>query len=175
MRLPVNARKLALILSLTASTSVLLAACGTQEKQVSYQSGGMTQTFAEGQNAVPKDFSLPVYPNATPTGSVSADGNSQEQSQFLMLSTTDSIDKVSDFYQDKLKDAGWTIDKVDTDPKIININAHKDKLEANVIIADDSGKTTISVSSAKTGDTSKEDAQSKSDDFSPNKLNPPTD
>ncbi len=51
----------------------LLSGC-SKEGSVSFNSGGMTHTFSEGKDAVPKDFSLPVYPGATATGSVSAEG-----------------------------------------------------------------------------------------------------
>jgi hypothetical protein len=152
-----------------------LGAC-SQEGSVKYESGGMTQTLAEGKAAVPKDFVLPVYPGATATGSVSAEGSGQEQSKFLMLSSPDSLDKVSDYYQNTLKDKGWTIDKVDTDaPKVVSISAHMKETEANVMLADDGGKTTISLSSGIAGDTSKDDTESNQENYKPDKANPPTD
>jgi hypothetical protein len=136
----------------------------------------MTQTFAEGKDAVPKNFLLPVYPGATATGSVSAEGNDQEESKFLMLSTTDSLEKVSEYYQNTLRDKGWTVDKVDTEaPKLVSISAHMKDTDANVMLADDGGKTTISLSAGKTGDTTKEDAETNTENYSPDKLNPPTD
>lgn len=82
----------------------MISGC-SNDGAVSFNSGGMTQSFAEGKDSVPKDFILPVYPGATATGSVSADGNDQEQSKFLMLSSTDSLDKVSEYYQSSLKDS----------------------------------------------------------------------
>jgi hypothetical protein len=153
----------------------ILTGCSEQDK-VSFSSGGMTHTFAEGKDAVPKDFLLPVYPGATATGSVSADGGDQDQSKFLMLSTTDAMDKVSEYYQNTLKDKGWTIDKIDTDaPKVVGISVHQKDTEGNVMLADDNGKTTISLSAGKAGDTSKEDAESNSENYQPDKVNPPSD
>ena len=153
----------------------IVSGCG-DNNAVSFNSGGMTHTFAEGKDSVPKDFVLPVYPGATATGSVSADGTDQEQSKFLMLSTTDPMDKVSEYYQSALKDKGWTIDKVDADqPKIVSITAHTKQMDGNIFLADDGGKTTISLSAGKSGDTSKEDAESQSENYSPDKANPPTD
>jgi hypothetical protein len=148
----------------------------SKEGAVTFNSGGMTHTFAEGKDAVPKDFILPMYPGATTTGSVSAEGTDQEESKFLMLSTSDTLEKVSEFYQNSLKDKGWTVDKVDTDaPKVVSISAHLKDTEANVMLADDAGKTTISLSAGKVGDTSKEDSESNSENYKPDKLNPPTD
>jgi len=164
------------IIALAAiAIATVISGCSHDDK-VSFNSGGMTHTFAEGKDSVPKDFVLPVYPGATATGSVSADGNDQEQSKFLMLSSADSLDKVSEYYQSSLKDKGWTVDKVDADqPKVISITAHKQTTEANIFLSDDGGKTTISLSAGKSGDTSKEDAESQSENYSPDKANPPTD
>jgi hypothetical protein len=156
--------------------ALTISGCADNKGAVSFNSGGMTHTFAEGKDSVPKDFILPVYPGATATGSVSADGTDQEQSKFLMLSTTDALDKVSEYYQGALKDKGWTVDKVDADqPKIVSITAHSKEMEGNIFLAEDNGKTTISLSAGKSGDTSKEDAESQSENYSPDKVNPPTD
>ncbi|HEY9773234.1 MAG TPA: hypothetical protein V6C81_05445 [Planktothrix sp.] len=166
-------------LAATATISLLAVAvmsgCSQQDK-VSFSSGGMTHTFAEGKDAVPKDFLLPIYPGATATGSVTADGGDQDQSKFLMLSTPDQMDKVSDYYQNTLKDKGWSIDKVDTDaPKVVSISVHQKDVEGNVMLADDNGKTTISLSAGKSSDTSKEDTESNSENYQPDKVNPPSD
>ena len=150
----------------------LLGSCANQ-KDVSFKSGGMTQTIAEGKDAIPKDFPLPIYPGATTSGSVSASGKDDE-SQFLMLSTVDPIDKVSQFYQLQLKDKGWEIDSVNTEPKIVSIDAHKGTVQANALLADDSGKTTISLQLGKASDV-KDDSESSSENYHPDKVTPPTD
>lgn len=163
----------AAILALFVSST--LSSCN-KEGSVSFNSGGMTQTFTEGKNAVPKGFNLPVYPGATATGSVSAEGSDQEESKFLMLSSPDSLDKVSEFYQNTLREQGWIVDKVDTEaPKVVSISAHTKNTEANVMLADDGGKTTISLSAGKAGDTTKEDTEAQSENYSPDKVNPPSD
>ena len=133
----------------------------------------MTHTFAEGKDSTPKDFPLPIYPGATTSGSVSSSGK-DEESQFLMLSTVDSIDKVSVFYQNQLKDKGWEIDSVNTDPKIVSIDAHKETLQANAELADDGGKTTISLQVGKASDV-KDESESSSENYHPDKVTPPTD
>jgi hypothetical protein len=136
----------------------------------------MTHTMAEGKDAVPKDFPLPLYAGAVPTGSVSAQGADDEQTKYLILSTSDSIDKVSEYYQGELKNTGWNIENVQVTPKLVSISAtKKDKdLDSNVLIADDGGKTTISLQSTKSVEIKKEDEEP-TENFSPNKVTPPTD
>jgi hypothetical protein len=125
----------------------------------------------------PKDFPLPIYPGATTSGSVSAGGEDQEHSQFLMLSSNDSMDKISEYYQGQLKDKGWEIDKVDTSPKLVSIDAHKDKLQANAELVEDSDsdKTTISLQVSQQSDNPKEDSEAAAENFKPDKVTPPTD
>ncbi|HEY9730729.1 MAG TPA: hypothetical protein V6C89_02385 [Drouetiella sp.] len=168
-------RRATLVFVATVSV-VSLSSCGNQ-KEVSFKSGGMTHTFAEGQDAVPKDFPLPIYPGATTSGSVSAGGEDQEHSQFLMLSSNDSMDKISEYYQGQLKDKGWEIDKVDTSPKLVSIDAHKDKLQANAELVEDSDsdKTTISLQVSQQSDNPKEDSEAAAENFKPDKVTPPTD
>lgn len=158
---------------LSAALAILTAGCSS-EKSVTFQSGGLTQTISEGKDAVPSNSVLPVYPGATASGSVSAEGK-QEGAQFIMLSTNDPPDKVSEFYQDKLKDKGWEIDKVDvSNPNATTITAHLKDTEANVLIAVDSGKTMISLQSSKSDDDTKPDEEN-SENYQPNKTTPPTD
>jgi hypothetical protein len=157
---------------LAISTLTLAAGCGNP-KEISYSSGGMTQTFSQGQN-LPKDFALPVYPGATTSGSV-AGNNSEEETQFLMLTTPDTIDKVSEFYEDKLKATGWTVDSVQPQAKVTTIDAHKDKLSANIEIAEDSGKTTVSLSWGKSADNIQDVGENASENYKPDKVTPPTD
>ena len=164
------------LLVLGAISAVSLTSCGNQ-KEVSFKSNGMTHTFAEGQDAIPKDFALPIYPGATTSGSVSAGGEDQEHSQFLMLSSNDPMDKISEFYQSQLKDKGWEIDKVDTSTKLVSIDAHKDKLQANAELAEDSDsdKTTISLQVSQQSDNPKDDSEAAAENFKPDKVTPPTD
>ncbi len=164
------------LLLVAAISAVSLSSCGNQ-KEVSFKSGGMTHTFAEGQDAIPKDFPLPIYPGATTSGSVSAGGEDQEHSQFLMLSSNDPMEKISEFYQAQLKDTGWEIDKVDTSPKLVSIDAHKDKLQANAEMVEDSDsdKTTISLQVSQQSDNPKEESEAAAENFKPDKVTPPTD
>lgn len=162
-----------------AAVPVLLSSGCASDKVVSFTSGGMTHTFAEGKDAESKDFPIPSYPGATTTGSVSAQGKDEEQSKFMMLSTADPVEKVADFYHDSLTKDGWSIDKVQNPGaggKVAIISARKGKLEAQVMAADDAGKTTISLSLGEAGEITKEDTDAtNSEDYKPDKVTPPTD
>jgi hypothetical protein len=161
-------------LTLALAAIVAFAAGCSNDKEVSYKSAGMTHTFSEGKDAVPKDFALPLYPGAAPTGSVSAEGESNEQSKYVILSTADPLEKVSDFYQDELKKQGWTLEPVQTMPKLISISGTLKGLDSNVMISDDGGKTTISLQLNKSVETKKEDEET-NENFTPDKVTPATD
>ncbi len=150
-----------------------LTACGN-EKSVTYSSGGMTNTFNEGEKGVPKDLQLLVYPGAEIAGSTSAQDKDGEHSAFVSLSTPDSLERVSDWYQDSLKKNGWTIDNHDaTQPSFVSISGHQKDVEINVIVAQDANKTTISVSEGKSGEGDPVDEE-EIEKFTPNSIVPPT-
>jgi hypothetical protein len=152
---------------------IFAGGCGN-DKPVTYNSSGMTQTWSEGKQSVPKDFQLPLYPGATATGSISAEGDREEQAKFVILNTTDSIDKVNDFYQEELKKSGWSIDNIQNMGKLISISVNQKGIDGNVNISDDSGKTTISLELNKATETKKEDEEP-AENFAPDKVTPPTD
>jgi hypothetical protein len=159
-----------LIVILSAST---LAGCGAQG-EVSYKSGGTTETFAEGNKAVPKEFQTLVYPKATTTGSVSADGENEEQSKFLILTVSAPIEAISKWYQQELSRQNWKVDKVQDMPKLVSITGHKEDTEVNVMIAEEGSKTTISLQAGKQGDNVNDDKEPL-ENYAPDKVTPPTD
>lgn len=157
-----------------ALAAVALHGCSSGSGEVSFKSGGMTHTFAEGKGSIPRDFPLPVYPNATTTGSVSAEGGSgDEQSRFLMLATKDPLEKVSSYYDSALIAAGWKIEGRQSSGSLINLSASRGDLEANVMVSGESGKTTISLSVSKAFSGGAPDAGN--GNYEPNKVTPPTD
>jgi hypothetical protein len=158
-----------LILPLIACS---LAAC-SNSKDVTYKSGGMTHTIAQGEGSIPAEFKALIYPDAQPTGSVSADGNDQEQSKFVMLQAKAAGDDVSKWYQEQLQNNGWTVGNVQSSADVISISAQKKDIEMNVMIDEDQGKTTINLSLAKTVDQVPD--ESESENFVPDKVAPPTD
>lgn len=120
---------------------------GCSSNQVSYDSGGMTHTFSEGSSAVPPDFPLPIYPQSKATGSVSAEGQpGTENSRFLMLSSQDSVGKVSDYYRQQLRERDWKISQVDSlGTEEVNISATNKDQEAGISISSDGKRTFINL------------------------------
>lgn len=150
----------------------ILASCGSG-KDVTYKSGGMTHTIAQGEGSIPKEFASFTYPDSEATGSVSADGEDKEQSQFAMLSTKAGSDEVSKWYQEQMQSNGWEVGNVQTTGGVISIDGKKKDLEMNVMINAEEGKTTISLSIAKASDKVPDEAES--ENFVPDKVAPPTD
>lgn len=164
--------------SLRSGLTLLLAACllsaCANSKEVTFKSGGMTHTFAEGKSAVPSDFPLPVYPGAQATGSVSARGDkTDEQSRFLLLSSADSVEKIRDFYEKELPKAGWKVETSQTlPPQVFSISASRDDLDAAVMVSSEGDKSIINISVSKESDSEPEPVDK---DYSPEKITPPSD
>lgn len=147
-----------------------LAAC-SQQDQVSFNSGGLTHNFASGKDASGAGFPLPLYPNSQPQGSKSAAGP-EEQDNFMMLTSVDGVDKISEFYNSTLKNSGWQVDSKKLTAELVNLSAVKGQLEASVMISGDGKSTSITLTYAKVP----EGTPKVSDEpFVPDKLNPPTD
>jgi hypothetical protein len=155
--------------------ATLCTACSSDNGEVSFKSGGITHTFSEGPGSIPKGFPLPLYPNSTTTGSVSADGGSDsERSKFLMLASKDSVEKVSRYYLDELKSSGWKVESPQSSGKLINLSASQADMEANIMVSGEAGKTTISLSVSRIADGSDPQPED-SAHYEPNKVTPPTD
>lgn len=165
-------RSLAPLLAIPLISAFLLAGCGN-EKQVTFKSAGMTHTFSEGGEDLPKELKPFVYPEAVVAGATNAHDSDGEQARFLSMSSTDSLEKVTGWYQKKMESDGWTIDETDKLPRMINMSGHKKDLEVNVVMAEDGTKTTISVSQGRSVDEPLSDSEL--DSFSPNELTPATD
>lgn len=155
------------------SLSMLCLTACSNGKDVTYKSGGMTHTIAQGEGSIPDEFKALIYPDAQATGSVSADGNDQEQSKFVMLQAKAPGEDVSKWYQEQLQNNGWTVGNVQNSADVISISAQKKDIEMNVMIDEDQGKTTINLSLAKTVDQVPD--ESETENFVPNKAAPPTD
>lgn len=124
-----------LLISVTAAS--LLSGCG-ESKEVSFNSGGVKQTFAAGKDATPdSSFPLPIYPAAKTTGTVAAQGDADDNSKFLMLSSHDTVSQIGDFYEAQMKKDGWNIVTLNTLPSMVNISAEKDMMESSVMVTND--------------------------------------
>lgn len=151
---------------------VLASGCGN-DKSVTFKSSGMTQTFSEGAEDLPDNLKGFVYPKSSVAGSTSSHDPEGEEAMFLTLSSTDPMDRVSEWYQSNLKSQGWSIDSLDNQGRMINIYGQKDDREINVLIAEDEKKTTISVSQGKAVDDTVDEQDLEK--FTPNDLTPPMD
>jgi hypothetical protein len=151
---------------------VMLSACGSGDDKVSYQSGGLTHTFVSAKEASKQTFLLPLYPNAKTTGEVQAQGQ-EEQNSFMILSTSDPVDKVTEYYLTELKKSGWIVSQQQVLPALVNLNARKDKLEGSIMLsADEHKQTTINLSVAVEPEGTPELSK---EQVIPDKTNPPTD
>ena len=149
---------------------LLITSCSSAE-QVSYQSGGMTQTFVAGRDAGGTSFLLPIYPGAKPTGEVQGKSD-EDQNSYLILISSDPVNKIAEFYKKELKDKGWTIGQQQMLPELVNIQAKKDKLDGSIMISADGKNTSISLSVSVEPEGTPEVSK---EDFNPDKINPPTD
>ena len=150
-----------------------ISGCGN-DKSVTFESAGMTHTFTEGQDSLPKDLQPLIYPGAQIAGSTSAQDKDGEHAAFMSLSTSDSLEQVSSWYEATLPKSGWTVDTSDTSqPAIVSISGHMKDVELNVLMAQDANKTTISISEGKAGE-GEDVNEEEIENFTPNAVTPPT-
>jgi hypothetical protein len=99
-----------------------------------------------GGNALPTNWpsDAPVYPGARIQ--YSASGMQDEgEGQGVMLSTTDSLQTVADFYAKALKENGWTIEGTMNAGTTSTIGGSKDGKMFTVVIAEANGTTSITL------------------------------
>ncbi|MBZ0189680.1 MAG: hypothetical protein K8F91_25760 [Candidatus Obscuribacterales bacterium] len=158
----------------TVSLAILLSLSGCgNDKSVTFKSAGMTHTFSEGEEDIPKELQAFIYPASTVAGATDAHDAEGEEARFLTLSTTDAIEQVADWYQSTLQKNGWAIDSNEKMPRMINMSGHLKDMEINVVMAEDGKKTTISVSQGRSVEGGFD--ESELENFTPNQLTPPTD
>lgn len=158
--------------------AMLLVGCN--DGQVSYKSGGMNHTSQSGDARVPSDLSSLVYPGATISGAQTAQeenggGNKElgDYAKFLQLVTSDSIEEVSQWYEERLKKESWNIEKNEQMARAVYIEGRMKEAELSVTISDDSGHTSIIVSkSASSGAIPDDEAV---ENYKPSKEVTPTD
>ncbi len=173
-----KANSVSLIVAILAVFSAsLLSACGG--KEVSFSSGGMQETQKTGKDSVPSDLSAMVYPGATASGSQSAKSENKEvtdESQYLQLSSADSIEKVSGWYEQTLKNAGWNIEKKETMGNMVTISGTMKDSEVSVTITDESGNTSILITKSTSVGTGAVPEEGENENYKPDKKDvTPTD
>lgn len=158
------------VLALVAAVST--SSCGN-DKSVTFKSAGMTHTFNEGTEGIPKDLQVLVYPGAQIAGSTSAQDKDGEHAAFVSLSTPDALERVSEWYQSCLPKNGWQIDNSDTGQSaVVSLSGHQKDVEINVLMAQDGNKTAISISEGRSVHDPVEEEEI--ENFTPNEFTPPT-
>lgn len=163
----------ALVPILVLGSLFVFSGCGN-DKKVTYDSSGMTTTFSQDKSGVPGDMKAFIYPEAKLAGMSSASDKEGEEAKYLSMTSSDSMQKVTDWYTNALKSNGYTVDDDDEQPRSVNISGHKGKLEINITMAEEGEKTTISVSQGKSVDDPADEHEM--ENFTPNEDQPtPTD
>ncbi|MFC1721761.1 hypothetical protein ACFL0Z_02515 [Patescibacteria group bacterium] len=171
-------KKLTVVLSLTlAITVVLIFAAGctspwqkkaaeeTMERAIEKSSGEDVEVDSTeesttistdegettwGQAEIPENFpgDVPIYPGAEATFTYVGSGQ-DEESATASLETSDSVDKVADWYKTEIDNNGWTIDNTDTwgdgNDKYISYTASQDGRELSVGVSSSETITMITI------------------------------
>jgi hypothetical protein len=109
------------------------------------------QTVNVGEQKIPDNFpkDFPIYPGAKPTGSLSG-SNSQDQSQgyWIVLSSTDNLDKIKTYYDTNLTKNGWIVDNTMKNADMNLYSVKKGNIAGALTItrANTDKETTITVS-----------------------------
>jgi 5-enolpyruvylshikimate-3-phosphate synthase len=177
MKLKVLLKNTAKMMPILTMAIFALGACGG--KEVSFSSGGMTETQKSGKDSVPGDLSSLAYPGATASGSQSSkseDKQVTDESQYLQLASADSIDKVANWYEQTLKNAGWNIEKKDTMGNMVTISGTMKDSEVSVTISDESaGSTSILITKSTSVGAGSVPDEGDNENYKPNSKIPPTD
>ena len=110
---------------------------------------GQTTTIAGGTGTSNLPDWLPAYPGATATSSFSSTG--ANGGAVTMFESTDSADQALAFYEGKLKDAGFTVEKNayqvnnQTAGGTVTAKNGGDKGEVTVLVGAQGGKTSITI------------------------------
>lgn len=141
-----------------------LTACGSAETSETTQIGDTTFTnnAADGSSTIktseghitategPGNVTFPAvapqYPGSTVTGSIESAGQDKRVKTMVNMTTSDSVEKVGEYYRGVLTSQGLTIGMNMVTPEAVMINAEKDPLKVNVIAGVDDGKTVITLS-----------------------------
>jgi hypothetical protein len=114
-----------------------------------YSNAGGTVTV--GGNALPANWpsDVPTYANATIQYAGSSNPQTGEKGSAVVFMTSDSAQKVVDFYKQALASKGWVVEQAATIGASTVLAANKDTRTVGVYIADaGSGKVSVTVSIA---------------------------
>src|SRR6185436_13697092 len=121
------------------------------------ESGSVKVTGADGQQVTwggeaPKNLPswVPIYPGSTVTGAMDATNNEGRSATFS-ISSEDTVDKVIEFYESKLNEAGLKVSKQTIDANgqhsaILTAASGDDKRTVSAMIGQSEGKTQGTIS-----------------------------
>ncbi len=98
--------------------------------------------FGSGSGKVPAW--VPAYPGSTPHGTYSASSDKEETGHYS-FTTPDAVDKVAQYYQDQLKQAGYSVNSVNAGGTIVTGHTEDNKRTLGITLVSVSGETTASV------------------------------
>lgn len=106
---------------------------------------GQTASFGAGAGAGKAPSWLPIYPGATVTGNYDAD-TAEGHAGAITVTSSDALDKVMTFYEDKLKADGFKVEKVTLGGTVgnggsVTGSTEGDKRTVSVVLSSADGKT----------------------------------
>jgi hypothetical protein len=104
-------------------------------------------TFDAGGNKLPADWpsDAPIYTGATIQYAASANPTTGKAGAAVVFMTSDSVQKVSDFYVAQLKEQGWKIEGTVNAGGALTIGATKDERSLSLVISGAEGRTTVTM------------------------------
>jgi len=104
-------------------------------------------TMNVGGNKYPDNWpsDVPKYANATIQYSGSSNPQTVEAGLVVVFNTTDSTDKVVEFYKKELTSNGWTIEQTATMGDVTIVAAKKGESTFGVQITSEDGKTVVTI------------------------------
>lgn len=138
---------------------MLLAACGSSEQTTTVGGATVTSDESKGTTSITTDNGTirtaqgdaaanvampdyaPLYPGATVSGVIETETNGNKY-KMVTFDTTDSIDKVVDYYKGALTKGGWTVPTTFMSGDAGMLGAQKGDKEVSVAISHEAdGKT----------------------------------
>jgi hypothetical protein len=136
------------------SALVILAACqrsgpavnvnpATGEMHVETSEGSVTM----GSQKLPDDWpsDAPVYPGATIQYTATANAPAGGPGSMVILMTTDSVEKVSEYYTAQIKAQGWNVEGTMKAQGTVIMGAKKGDRVLSLTMGEADGKTTITL------------------------------
>ncbi|CAN5289706.1 hypothetical protein BH10PAT1_BH10PAT1_2260 [soil metagenome] len=128
-------------------TGVTVNVDDINQGKLTYTDPKTGQTLNIGANKIPDGFpkDFPVYPGSTVTSSLSGSQTGQENGYWLTLTTNDSAEKVTAYYETNFEKEGWKTQTTNTPGNGTSWAVSKDTLSGYVTVTTASNQTSILV------------------------------